>query len=378
MTLDALSSPAPSRWRRLVRKLNGTFLITVAIPTLLALVYYGMVVSDAYISESRFVVRSPQRAAPTGLGALLASAGISRSHDDTYTVHGYVLSRDALAELDKALKVRENFSGQHIDLFSRFPGLGWDRSNEALYQYYIEHVVIAYDPVSSITTLKVRAFDAQTSQTINEMLLAMSERLVNNLNDRSRKDLIVVAEREVSEAEAKSLAASQALSKFRAKGGVFDPLRESAVQLDNVARLREELRVIDAQLSRLKQIAPSNPQIASLQQQRDELRRTIAAENDKVLGADSSLATKSSTYERLLLSKEIADKELASALSGLAAARNDAARKQLYLERLVQPNLPDTAVEPRRLRGILTVFIVGLLAWGVVSLLVAGVREHMD
>ena len=126
MTLDALSSPAPSRWRRLVRKLNGTFLITVAIPTLLALVYYGMVVSDAYISESRFVVRSPQRAAPTGLGALLASAGISRSHDDTYTVHGYVLSRDALAELDKALKVRENFSGQHIDLFSRFPGLGWD------------------------------------------------------------------------------------------------------------------------------------------------------------------------------------------------------------------------------------------------------------
>jgi len=45
---------------------------------------------------------------------------------------------------------------------------------------------------------------------------------------------------------------------------------------------------------------------------------------------------------------------------------------------LVQPNLPDKSVEPRRIRSIFTVFIFGLIAWGVISLLVASIREHVD
>ena len=61
-----------------------------------------------------------------------------------------------------------------------------------------------------------------------------------------------------------------------------------------------------------------------------------------------------------------------------ASARSEALRKQLYLERLVQPNLPDKAVEPRRIRSVLMVFVLGLVAWGVISLLVASIREHID
>ena len=57
--------------------------LTVIIPTALAVIYFGLIASDVYISESRFVVRSPQRQAQTGLGALLQGTGFSRSQDDT-------------------------------------------------------------------------------------------------------------------------------------------------------------------------------------------------------------------------------------------------------------------------------------------------------
>src|SRR6185369_15876019 len=50
----------PSRIRRLIRRLDRIFILTVAAPTLIASVYFGLVASDAYIAESRFVVRSPQ------------------------------------------------------------------------------------------------------------------------------------------------------------------------------------------------------------------------------------------------------------------------------------------------------------------------------
>jgi capsular polysaccharide transport system permease protein len=50
----------------------------------------------------------------------------------------------------------------------------------------------------------------------------------------------------------------------------------------------------------------------------------------------------------------------------------------LYLERIVQPNKPDMALEPRRMRSIFSTFIIGLVAWGILSMLLAGVREHQD
>jgi capsular polysaccharide transport system permease protein len=73
-----------------------------------------------------------------------------------------------------------------------------------------------------------------------------------------------------------------------------------------------------------------------------------------------------------------ANRQLASALASLEQARNEAQRQQLYIERVAQPSLPDDAMEPRRLRAVLAVFVLGLVAWGVLSLLVASVREHVD
>ena len=81
-------------------RVNIILWCTVIIPTVLAIIYYGLIASDVYISESRFVVRSPQRQTQTGLGALLQGTGFARSQDDTYSVHDFVLSRDALKELD--------------------------------------------------------------------------------------------------------------------------------------------------------------------------------------------------------------------------------------------------------------------------------------
>jgi len=375
-------SSARADWRAKVRRLvrlPPLFILSVLLPTLLAALYYGVVASDVYVSESRFVVRRPDHAEPSALGSLLSGTGLARSQDDTYSVHDYALSRDALRQLDNVLGLQKAYSVGSIDFINRFPGLDWDRSFEAFFLYYVDHVAIDYDSTSAITTLQARAFTADLARDMNEQLLQLSERLVNQLNERSRLDLVAVAEREVAKAEARAKGAGVELAAYRAKGGVYDPDRESALQLDTVTRLREELRIVESQLGQLQQVAPSNPQIATLQAQATRLRRSIADGSSRVVGQGTgSLSAKSPVFYRLVLEKDVADKQLASALVSLEAARGEAARKQLYLERLVQPNLPDTAVEPRRLRSAFTVFVVGLIVWGVLSLLLAGIREHAD
>lgn len=363
----------------LTQRFNSIFLITVALPTLVACLYFGVIASDVYISEARFVVRNPQRQSVSGgLGSLLQGTGFARSQDDTYSVHDYVLSRDALRELDQQLQVRKAFSSGEIDFINRFPGLSPDDSFEAFFRHYRKYVTIDYDTVSSITTLYVRAYTAEDSRKFNDLLLQMGERLVNNLNTRSRQDLIQVAQKEVQTAEERSKTAAVALSGFRGKQSLFDPDRQSALQLQGVAKLQEEMLAAEAQLAQLRQLSPDNPQIPSLKSRVDALRKTIASEGSKVAGADGSLTSKSAAYDRLQLEKVFAERQLATSLAALESARNEAQRKQLYLERLVQPNLPDKALEPRRIRSVLTVLVLGFVLWGLVSLVVASIKEHTD
>jgi capsular polysaccharide transport system permease protein len=97
-----------------------------------------------------------------------------------------------------------------------------------------------------------------------------------------------------------------------------------------------------------------------------------------VAGGNASLSTKAAAYQRLALERDFADRQLAASMASLEQARNDAQRKQLYLERIVQPNLPDVAIEPRRLHAVLVVFLMGLVTTGALSILLAGVREHRD
>ncbi len=361
-----------------LRRVNKLFLGAVVVPTLLASLYFGLFASDIYISESQYVVRSPQRQAPTGLGAFLQSAGFTRAQDDTYTVQEYIASRDALQLLEQSLGIKARYASPSIDRLRRFGGLDGDTSFEALHRYFAQRVELTTDPMSSVSTLKVRAFTAEDAQSINERLLLESEALINQLNERGRQDLIRFAEREVHRAEARATSATLELSAFRHKQGVFDPTNQSALQLQLVSKLQDELITTRTQLAQVRSLSAQNPQIPSLELRLKTLQSAIDAENNKVTGGDRSLSGKAAVFERLALEREFAERQLAAAMSSLEQARNDAMRKQLYLERISQPGLADIAVEPRRVRSIFSVLLLGLVAWGILAMLVAGVREHQD
>ena len=363
--------------KRLAR-FNWLFVLTVAAPTFLSVMYFGLFASDVFTSESRFVVRSPERQSGNPLGLLLRGAGFARAQDDSYTVQDYALSRDALRVLNERLSLGKAYASESVDMFSRFAGLDPDDSFEALHLYYQKKVTVLTDSTSSISTLSVRAFSAQDAFRANSMLLEQSEALVNRLNERGRQDLVKYATAEVELAESKAKGAALALSSYRNLQGVVDPERQATAQLQQVAKLQDELIATTTQLAQIKTFTPENPQIPSLQKRAQVLQEEINKETSKVTGGQKSLANKAAEYQRLALDSEFAAKQLASAMASLESARNEAQRQQAYLERIAQPSLPDVAQEPRRARSVLATLVLGLVAWGILSMLLAGVREHQD
>ena len=159
---------------------------------------------------------------------------------------------------------------------------------------------------------------------------------------------------------------------------MVDPERQSSLQLQQISKLQDELITTNAQLTQLRTFTPENPQIPALRNRAESLQKAMNAELARVAGGGQSLTNKAAEYERVALDRAFADKQLATALGSLELARSEALRKQLYLVRIVQPNRPDIAIEPRRIRSVVAVFALGMLAWGILSLLFASVREHMD
>lgn len=347
-------------------------------PTLLALFYYGLFASDVYISESRFVVRSPDKPSVGGLGLLVKSSGLSTSGDEVYATKDYLTSRDALRAINRDNAFERAFTAPNVSIFDRFKGLGTNGSFEGLFKYYGGKIKVEYDSSSSITTLTVRAYDPKSAQHFNEQLLEMAEQTVNRMSERGRRDLINIAQKEVNAAKEQAQTAATALAQYRNRQGLIDPEKQAPVQMQMVSKLQDQLIATRTQLLELRTLAAASPQIPVLETRAEGLAREIDDQMGAVAGNKSSLAASAVGYQRLAIENQFTEKQLASALASLEEARSEARRKRAYLERVVEPNLPDYSLEPRRLRGIFSVLVIGLFVWGIMSLLLAGMMEHRD
>lgn len=366
---------------RKIKEFGPLFWMTVLLPTLISILYFSFFASDVYVSESRFVVRSPDKPSTSGLGLLLKGSGFSAGGDEVYAATDFILSRDALKSLNKGGQFEEAYSNREISTFDRFGGiggLGLEETFEDLYEYYLSKIAIESDTGSSVTTLTVNAYSAADARMFNEKLLDMAEATINRLNQRGRQDLVRYAEAEVVEAQERAQKSALALSAYRNEMGVIDPEKQAAVQLQMISKLQDELIVTRAQLRQLKSFTPDNPQIPILTERAAGIGNEIETELSKVAGGQRSLSTTATEYQRLILDSKFHETQLASSMASLEDARNEARRKQSYVERLVQPNLPDDPLMPRRFLGVFTTFILGLVAWGIMSMLIAGMKEHQD
>lgn len=363
-----------------IRKLFSDYLFLgfVVIPTLCSVLYFGVLASKVYISESRFIVRTPDKPSLTGIGVMLKNAGFSNASDEAYAANDYILSRDALQAINADGRFLRSYSDPAVSIFNRFDPIGISPSFESLYKYFKRKVVAENNATTGITTLTVRAYNPGDAQKFNEELLRMAEETVNRLNNRAQADLIRFATQEVRESEEEAQRAAIALAAYRNSHGVIDPERQASAQLQTLSKFEDTLIATRAQLSTMRKTAADNPGIAVLKNRITSLSREMAAEVARVAGQDKSLASEASEYQGLILADEIAAKELTAAVASLGQAQTEARRQQSYVERIAQPSLPDAAGEPHRIRDVFATILLGLIVWSIARMLNASIREHLD
>ena len=345
-------------------------------PTIVVGLYMAFVAADRYVSEASFVVRSASKpTGATGFGALLQATGLSRN-SDTFAVNEFLGSRDAVAQLQSRLPLAQIYSYKGADFLSRYPSPLFGDTNEQLYKYFTYMSDVSYSTITGVTTLRVQAFRPSDSQAINSGLLDLSEKLINNLNERIRQDTVRVYEGQVA-AEQKRLVEDQvAIVAFQNKELTIDPKTSSLAVSQLVGKLGTELAQTQTRIAATSTSSPNNPGLQVLKGQATATANQIATERARIGEKSDGLADKLAQFTRLDMERTFAVSALSGANSALDNARLEAQRKQLYLDRIVEPNLADYAIRPQRLWITATAFMLNLLALMIVWMIRSGAREH--
>jgi capsular polysaccharide transport system permease protein len=350
----------------------------IVLPTLAAIIYYGLIASPIYVSQSSFVVKSPgQKSAPTlSLASIVQTSGLSAGQEQTKEIVQYIQSRNALHDLQKQVDISDKYSKRGADFLSRFPSPFRDASFENLYRYYGSVVSSSVDPETGLAVIDVHAFTPDDAYDINARLLDLSEGLVNRLNQRAEGRAIAEAEQRVVDAERRVSNARVALSAFRNRQDLIDPKEQAAGVLDISNKLISEQAALKAQLDLMLRVAPRNPSIPALRNRIDAIGRAIAAQTGRAVGTPTGIASKLSAYEKLNVEQEFATQMLTAANTSLEQARTEAQKQQYYVERVVEPNKADMATLPNRLKRILIVFAASVCLYFIGWMLVVGILEH--
>jgi len=384
------------------RRLRTSFrsaAIFVGIPTLLAILYFGVFASDQYASRADFIIKTRGTSAPAGGGSAMMG-GMAPVNPmtivDMLVVKEYVESAQVLSDVEPLINVRELYSSPEADSFARLRekanfrnilnGKVWSEglysrvTEEDLLKYWRKMVVVNFDMTTGISSLEVRAFTAKDSKRLADAVLALSERLVNQLSQRAQSDALAFARKEVEDANKRAIEAMDGLSKFQEEVRQLDPESYVKVRGEIQGKLEADLAQNLAQLETLKRNLPDDaPGILSLKNRIAGLQEQLLVQNleSTKKGKKGSANEMLNEFSKRKLDSEFATKAYMSALTSLEIARRDATQQSRYLEAFVRPQLPQKADYPKRLQSVAIVFVASAAIWAIGGLLIAAAKEHL-
>ena len=371
-TLDRLRSVSSSR----------PFVAFVIIAALALGIYYFLLAAPIYVSETSLQLRGREQ--PSGAAAGLLSAigggggggasGVTGT--DVAAFMQYVDSYEMAAKLDQRFHLREVYSRPRLDFMK---WMHRDASREDYLEFFRKMVKVKIDRDTQLITVDVKAFDPLLAQQMCQAIVALSADYINGLSASVHRDTVRASEIELQKAEDAARAARLAVTTYRARTGMIDPITTAASQSAGIAGMQESILQTRAEMTQLLSYnTPNAPQVRQLGARIQGLEQQIAAEKKRIGDTQSpdSIAQHLREFEGLMITSDYADRQLVGALTAYDSAKTLASQRERFIVQVIPPDLPETATEPHRLLSFVEALLVLVAVYGIVALAIAGVRDH--
>jgi capsular polysaccharide transport system permease protein len=197
-----------------------SFLIVVVVPVAIGAIYYPAIAADQFVAEFRMTLRRVEAPQIAPLLLFGGDAVQNTAASESQIVAQYIASRAIVDELNPVLDLRQLFSLPAADWWARLHN---PASIEELVRYWNGQVDPFYDGSTGTIVVRLRAFTAADSLRLAQAVVASSEKLVNDLSARARRDAVGRAETDLISAEARLKTALDRIREFRDKSELIDP-----------------------------------------------------------------------------------------------------------------------------------------------------------
>ena len=374
-TQDAPGKAASPRLRRRFLRSNSIlFLLTFVLPLAAFAAYLLFIASERYESLASATITEEKNASQS-LDLSMLGVTSSAADKDSLILKEFIESKDMMVFLDERLRIREHVTQPSIDFYSRLP---LDATGEEFHEYYQWLVSVEYDPLSKLIRFSVQGFDEEFAHKILNLIVARSQQFIDRINDQITREQLRFFDIEIAESEARMRQAKEELVAFQRQFRLMTTEGESQTVMATIQTLEQDLAQKQADLSaRLQVLDRSAPQLQTVQMDITALESQIASAKERLAGAsDTSISELDSSFREIQLNLEFLTNIYKSNLSALEQARLEAARRLKFLIVVAQPSIPESAAYPRHAYLIVTVAVVLLIVFFVVSLTMAIIREH--
>jgi capsular polysaccharide transport system permease protein len=377
-----------ARTRRQRRQLTS-FLLAIFVPAVLMAVYLYGFAADQYVTELRFSVRHQ---APLRFG--VAAGSPSEMPTGAAAALTVINESEMVVQYLKSRQIVEDIIAAGVDLDAIYAAPDWDfiahlrpaASIEARQRYWRWVVDPFFDLSNGIISVEVRAFRPADSQLVAAKVLALAEKLMNDISSRAHANSLAYVAAQVDEADAKLKGAQRAIAAYRNQHAVLFPEMQATAATSVAGTVQQAL--IDARTAYSTQLAQGvskdtsqmsmlRNRIAAMDAELQTLEGRLAKPGSNVT-PNTSLASVLSEYSALQVSEQIAAKVYEHALTSLMDARNEASQQSVYLATFVRPVLPEDSLYPLRWRVMLTTVLVCLVAWCLLQLIYHGIRDQIN
>jgi capsular polysaccharide transport system permease protein len=361
--------------KKQLKKLNFIQIIFISLFIIL-LIYVLFLKSEIYESNSSVVIKdlSSKTTNFSGLSFLIPN---SSSTQDVFVLESYLESYDELQKINKIFHLKKHYSNDEIDIVDRL--MPWNTKEDFL-KLYLKRLNYVYDQTTGIINIGFLHTDPKTSYAIVKQLIKDANEQLNMYNKLIAEKQLKFVKEQV-ENNKKALAQSiKKLENFQNKHTILDPTKTATSHFAILSNLQATLIEKRAKLNELSQYMNKNSfEIIRLKNGIINLNKTIKKIKKSLTNPNKkSLNIYIFEFERLKGMVELNKELYKQSLLQLEQLKIEVNKNSKTLLEISKPFIPEGYEYPEKFKDIITIILILLLLYGIISLIQAIIKEHID
>ena len=353
------------------------FLFLFLFPFLLSAYYVVFLQTELHESSTTILIKDlKSTGTPPDLMNVLIPVGASNMQDSKL-LEKYIYSSDMFDKLNVKFELEKHYRSEALDMAQRL----YEFSSPAdLLNLYNKRLMIAYDEISATLDITFLHTDPKMAQSILFDIIAHAEHKLNMYDKENADELLAFISQQEKKNKRLLEASIQEVVAYQNSHKTIDPSMDIKAKSIIISELEATLVKKEMEHMSLKEyMNPTSIEVKTLRAEIGNLKAKLKELRAKLSGVGKSeLNENLFEFETLKARVEFNKERYKQTLIQLDMAMIQSTQNAKNLIVITQPTLSGKYTYPDKVKNIITLLLVLLMIYGVVSMINAIIKDHRD